>query len=473
MLLRQIFDPNLAHYACLIGCQRSGEAVIVDPLRDIDQYRVLAEKEGLRITAAVETHIHADFVSGVPEFAADAAVRAFVSGEGGPDWQSEWADRLTNVTRLRDGDEFRIGRIRFQAVHTPGHTPEHLCYLVTDEGGGANEPVAFLTGDFLFVGDVGRPDLLEQAAGIAGTREAGARQLYNSLQKVKALPCHVQVLPAHGAGSACGKALGAMPHSTVGYELKFNPALKLATEGTEQEFVDFILSGQPEPPVYFANMKRVNKTGPAVLGRGPAPPVLTWQEFAVLNLREPRPVVLDTREDRVAFMAKHLRGSLFLPAAKFSDFAGSYLTPADATVLLVNDPAEAEPLARQLVRIGFDHLAGVLPAAALAEAPAEAFTSTRAIRFAEVPAALASGGHLLDVRRAVEFAAGHVKGAQNIAHPRLQARWHEVPEDRPLLVSCQSGLRAAGAAAFLERHGRRVTPVLDGFENAPQEILES
>jgi hydroxyacylglutathione hydrolase len=147
------------------------------------------------------------------------------------------------------------------------------------------------------------------------------------------------------------------------------------------------------------------------------------------------------------------------------------LTPADEAVLLVNDPAEAETLARQLVRMGFDHLAGVLPEAALAEAPANAFAVTPAIRFAEMPAALASGGHPLDVRRAVEFAAGHVKGAQNIAHTRLQARLHEVPENRPLIVSCQSGLRAAGAAAFLERHGRRVTCVLDGFENAPRKLL--
>lgn len=471
MLLRQIFDPNLAQYAYLIGCQRSGEAVVVDPLRDIDQYRTLAAQEGLRITAAVETHIHADFVSGVREFAADPAVRAFVSAEGGADWQSEWAGGLPNVTRLRDGDEFRIGRIRFQAVHTPGHTPEHMSYLVTDEGSGANEPVAFLTGDFLFVGDVGRPDLLEQAAGMAGTQEAGARQLFASLQKVKSLPCHVQVLPAHGAGSACGKALGAVPNSTIGYELKFNTALKLATEGTEAAFVEFILSGQPEPPVYFANMKRLNKSGPAVLGGAPAPQILDWNEFASLQNRKPGLVVLDTRGDRAAFMARHLRGSLFVPLAKFSDFAGSYLSPQDEVVLLMEHPEHAGSLARQLVRMGFDHLAGALAAESLEEAPADAFAATPALRFEEAPALLAAGSHPLDVRRATEFAAGHVRGAQNIAHTRLQARLHEVPADQPLLVSCQSGLRAAGASAFLERHGRRVTCVIDGFENAPREIL--
>ncbi|HMO64554.1 MAG TPA: MBL fold metallo-hydrolase, partial [Verrucomicrobiota bacterium] len=198
-------------------------------------------------------------------------MKVYVSGEGGPDWQSEWTEGRTKVTRLRDGEVFRVGNIEFQAVHTPGHTPEHMVYLVTDRGGGADEPVAMLSGDFLFVGDAGRPDLLEQAAGLEGTQEAGARALYRSLRKVSELPCHVQVLPAHGAGSACGKALGSVPNSTFGYEEKFNPALKLALNAGEGEFVQFILSGQPEPPPYFAIMKHVNKAGPAVLGRLPQP----------------------------------------------------------------------------------------------------------------------------------------------------------------------------------------------------------
>jgi hydroxyacylglutathione hydrolase len=473
MLLRQIFDPALAQYSYLIGCQRSGEAVIVDPLRDIDRYRALAAQEDLRITAAVETHIHADFVSGVRGFAADPGVRAYVSAEGGADWQSEWAGDMANVVRLRDGDGFRVGRIRFQALHTPGHTPEHMSYLVTDEGGGADEPVALLTGDFLFVGDVGRPDLLEQAAGLTGTQEEGARQLYRSLQKVKALPCHVQVLPAHGAGSACGKALGAVPSSTIGYELKFNTALKLATEGPDQAFVDFILSGQPEPPVYFANMKKVNKIGPPLLRETPAPELLTWPAFAALQQQKARLIVLDTRADSVAFLARHLRGSLFMPSAKFSDFAGSYLSPEAEVVLLLDDPDQADGYVRQLVRMGFDHIAGVLPVAALAGAPAEAFATIPAVPFAGAPEILAAGASPLDVRRATEFAGGHVRGAQNIAHTRLQVRMAELPPALPLLVSCQSGLRAAGAAAFLARAGRQVTCVTDGFENAPPEILSA
>jgi hydroxyacylglutathione hydrolase len=347
MFLRQIPDPHLSQYAYLIGCQRTGEAIVIDPERDIERYRAVAAEEGLRLTAVAETHIHADFVSGARELADSPTVRVYLSAEGGPDWQSEWERGLANVTYLHDGDTFKVGNIEFKAMHTPGHTPEHLVYFVTDIGGGANEPVALLTGDFLFVGDVGRPDLLEQAAGLAGTQEAGARQLYASLRRVAGLPCHLQILPAHGAGSACGKALGSVPFSTFGYEAKFNPALRLALDGTEEDFVKFILSGQPEPPAYFADMKRVNRLGPAVLGTLHAPRQMHPDEIST-RLDDPNFVVLDTRDDRAAFLARHLRGSLFAPAAKFPDFAGSYLTPENEIVIVVEDLADADEFVRSL-----------------------------------------------------------------------------------------------------------------------------
>jgi hydroxyacylglutathione hydrolase len=472
MFLRQVPDPHLSQYAYIIGCQRTGEAIVVDPERDIDRYREVAAQEGLRITAVAETHIHADFVSGAREFAAaDPAIRIYVSAEGGTDWQSEWTNGMANVTKLRDGDVFRIGNIQFKAVHTPGHTPEHMVYLVTDLGGGANEPIAMLSGDFIFVGDAGRPDLLEQAAGMGGTQEKGARQLYASLRKVADLPCHVQVLPAHGAGSACGKALGSVPNSTFGYEEKFNPALKLAAAGDEQAFVDFILSGQPEPPAYFAEMKRVNKVGPPVLGSLPAPRRLQVADIAV-RLDEPGFVTLDTR-DRAAFLSSHLRRSLFAPPEKFSDFAGSYVAPADEIVLVVEDAADADEFVRQLIRMGFDKVAGVLSAGSIASAPDALKVATRAVKFADVPGVLSAGGNwaLLDVRKATEFAEGHLRGAQNLAHTRLRPRLAEVPGDAPLVVSCASGMRAAGACAFLAREGREVVCVADQLAKAPKALL--
>jgi hydroxyacylglutathione hydrolase len=471
MFLRQISDAALAQYSYIIGCQRSGEAVVVDPERDIDRYLEEAAAAGLKITAVAETHIHADFVCGAREFAQrDPAIKLYLSAEGGEFWKSVWAEGLPGYHPLRDGDNFKIGNIELRAVHTPGHTPEHMVFLVTDRGGGANEPIALLSGDFLFVGDAGRPDLLEQAAGLEGTQEAGAKALYQSLRKVSELPCHVQVLPAHGAGSACGKALGAVPNSTFGYEEKFNPALKLALNSGESEFVNFILSGQPEPPGYFANMKHVNRVGPALLGAVPKPPLVRLGDVAG-RLGESGFVVLDTRS-REAFLKSHLRGSLFAPAEKFSDFAGSYLSPEQEIVLVVSNPGGAEEFVRQLVRIGFDHVTGILPASEVDTAPAELCAAIETVDFGGVGDLLSGGSKpaLLDVRKATEFAAGHLRGAANFAHTRLLPRLEEIPAG-PLLVNCQSGTRAAGACAFLARHGRRATAILDKFENAPKEWL--
>jgi hydroxyacylglutathione hydrolase len=287
MLLRQIFDPYLAQYAYLVGCQRTGVALLIDPLRDIAPYQALAKENGLRITAVAETHIHADFVSGGAEFAADPEVWLHVSAEGGPDWSYAWPGSRPNTHWLKDGDVFEVGKIRVRALHTPGHTPEHLSFLITDVGGGADEPLALCTGDFVFVGDVGRPDLLESAAGESGAMEPAARALRKSLvQTLPPLPDFLQILPGHGAGSSCGKSLGAVPTTTLGYERRFNAPLKLALED-EGDFVRQILSGQPEPPLYFATMKRVNRDGVRVTGGVPDAPGWTGRISTADTLRVP------------------------------------------------------------------------------------------------------------------------------------------------------------------------------------------
>lgn len=228
MFLRQITDSALAQNAYLIGCQRTGEAIVIDPERDVDRYLKVAAENELHITAVADTHIHADYLTGARELMEHHGAVAYLSAEGGPDWQFEWAKGHANARFLRDGDTFRVGNIELKAVHSPGHTPEHMSFLVTDLGGGASEPMALLSGDFIFVGDVGRPDLLESAAGKVGVMEPSARTLYGSLRATAALPEHLQILPAHGAGSACGKALGAVPVSVLGYERRFNGALRLA-----------------------------------------------------------------------------------------------------------------------------------------------------------------------------------------------------------------------------------------------------
>jgi len=467
MFLRQVYNHPLAQYAYVIGCQKTGEAIVIDPLREVTPYRAIAEAEGLRLTAVAETHIHADFVSGARELSADGQTKVYVSAEGGPDWQSEWALKLPNAHLLNHGDVFHVGNIKFEVLHTPGHTPEHVCYLVTDEGGGATQPMALITGDFLFVGDVGRPDLLEQAAGMAGTQEAGAKRLYHSLRTLENLPGYLQILPAHGAGSACGKSLGAVPSSTLGYEKLVNHALGLALNGTEEEFVSFILEGQPEPPLYFANMKRVNKTGPAVLGDVCTPPALPLADV-LEHLSDPGLVVVDTRSNRHAFAAGHLPGSLFAPAqGDFPGFAGSFLMPEEKVVLVAESAAAAGELAWQLRDIGFDHVLGWLPASALDEVPEGGLAKLEATTFQDLPAGL----QVLDARRRTEFEAGHLAGAINIAHTRLRARSGELPAGEPLAVHCQSGTRAAAASAWLRREGRKVLFINDSFQNAPANRL--
>ncbi len=467
MFLRQITDSSLAQNAYVIGCQRTGEAILIDPERDVHRYFQVAAENDLRITAVADTHIHADYLSGAREMVVRHGATAYLSEEGGPDWQFEWAKGNPNARFLKHGDVFRVGNIEFKALLTPGHTPEHMSFLVTDIGGGADQPMALLTGDFIFVGDVGRPDLLESAAGQAGAMEPSARTLYASLRETAALPEYLQILPAHGAGSACGKDLGAVPNSVLGYERKFNPALREALTATEDDFVRHILTGQPEPPLYFARMKRDNRLGPALLPDGlhPVPARITaddlgdWMEDAT---------ILDLRADRAAFAQKHLRGALFAPIAggKLPIAAGSYVDEDSRILLVVEDDSQVDDAVLQLIRIGLDHVAGWIPVD-------EALSDSRFIasypRIA--PADLPADAAVLDVRRADEFAAAHVKGAQNIAHTRLAARLEEVPKGKPLYVHCAGGTRAAIASAFLASRGYQVVHVDGPFARIPSSLM--
>src|SRR5665647_23148 len=241
MILRRFHDQQLAQMSYLIGCSATHTAIVVDPLRDPDIYIAAASAAGLEITHVTETHIHADFVSGTRELVARTGAQMLLSAEGPPEWQYAFAE-ADGAKLLHDGDMFDVGRIRFTVRHTPGHTPEHLSFLVKDLET-ADEPVAIITGDFVFVSDVGRPDLLERAANVPGTKEASARQLFLSLSRIRKLPDYLQIWPGHGAGSACGKSLGDMPSSTVGYERMANWALG---ERNVEAFVDRVLEGQPD-----------------------------------------------------------------------------------------------------------------------------------------------------------------------------------------------------------------------------------
>lgn len=443
MTLRRIFESTLAHASYLIG--DSGQAVIVDPNRDIEAYMALAAEEGLRIVAIAETHIHADYASGAYELAQRTGAALYVSDEGPEEWKYAFAS-AQNVLPVRDGDTFVVGNLKFEVVATPGHTPEHIAFVLDDGSG----PIGAFTGDFLFVGDVGRPDLLERAAGIAGTMEAGGRSLFRSIQKfTERFPAEMLIWPAHGAGSACGKSLGDVPVSSLGIERRTNWAFQIADE---ERFVREILSGQPEPPIYFKEMKRINKEFPAFgqanLVRVPGSQVVDAldSETLVVDLRTPGDVAIGS-----------LAGSLHLPLDRsFTTWAG-WLLPYDREILLIaNSHVEAETAAARLSLIGITRVAGWSGTEALRAyerkhgtlaitpqvSPAELYARTQA---AEV--------EVLDVRGASEYAAGHIPGAAHIFLGRLPSRLEELPRNRPIVVHCAGGSRTPVAASVLRRAG--------------------
>ena len=338
MIFRRFYDAKLAQASYLIGCARTGEALVVGSQSGLRAVRRGRPLENLRVSWVTETHIHADFVSGSRELAAHTGARLLLSAAGGPDWNYEYATEA-GAELLVEGSTFAVGAIRFRALHTPGHTPEHLAFLVTDSAG-ADQPMGVLTGDFLFVGDVGRPDLLERAVKVAGTMERSARDLFASLQRFRELPDYLQIWPGHGAGSACGKSLSAVPQSTLGYERLFNWAFGVTDEA---EFVRLVLDGQPDPPAYFAMMKSINRLGPPIRGAMQRPVHVTVERLA--DASEAGAFVIDTRP-AASFAAGHLPGSINIPLDRsFSTWAG-WLTPYDRDLYLVADRA-AGPRSRR------------------------------------------------------------------------------------------------------------------------------
>ncbi len=453
MLLRTLYDEKLAQASYLLGCQATGQAMVVDPNRDVQQYVRAAQKEGLRISYVTETHIHADFVSGTRELAQVTRAQLHLSAHGGDDWRYGFVDGDTVL--LHDGDVFNLGNLRIQVMHTPGHTPEHICFLVTDTPL-TEQPMGIFSGDFVFVGDVGRPDLLEKAAGVAGTMRAGARDLYHSIERFRQLAEYLQVWPGHGAGSACGKALGAVPQSTAWYEQLFSPAFQFQTEDA---FIDFILSGQPEPPHYFAQMKRINRDGPPLLNGMKPLPRLADESIAGL-LQQQTPIV-DTRH-AVAFARGHLNGTINIPYNRaFTTWAG-WLLPYDRPFALIADERTIAEMSHDLALIGLDNAAGYFTRSVLAGSAQQTLPSLRTGQLADL--LRQPDVFVLDVRGANEWTEGHLPGVRNIPVGYVAERSNELPRDKRIVVHCQTGSRSAIAASVLQSLGFNAANVLGGFD---------
>lgn len=442
MFFKQYSLDGLACQSYLIGDGDS--AVVVDPQRDVDIYLDTAREQGMIIRHVIDTHLHADHVSGNTELAqrTGALLHIHPAAQAGYPHQP-----------LREADEVRAGAVRLRALFTPGHTPDHVSLVVTDTSR-SDEPWFVLTGDWVFVGDIGRPDLLGQAAG----RRLSA-QMFDSLHtQLPTLPDSAELYPGHGAGSLCGRAMSAKLSSTVGFERRFNPSLGIDDKET---FVQILTSDLPAQPPNLAHIKKLNREGPPVLGE------LVAHHLSVTKVRgllKHGAILVDTREPG-AFGAGHGKGALniVLSSGHFATRLGFLVTPGTPIVFVARGAEECLCAFRAAIHVGLDSVAGYLTATEAKALPAASLPQMGVQRLA---ASLPKGGvHVLDVRERGEFTMGHVPGAQWIPLGQLPGRMAELPRDGRLAVMCAGGMRSSSAASLLARNGYNdVVNVPEGFD---------
>ena len=434
MIFQQLVNEDAGCLSYLIGCSQAGASIVVDPARDrIDEYLRLARKKGLKITHILETHTHADHISGGRELAALTQAPILLHRE---------SRAVFEHGSVADGDEIRIGKIAFKILHTPGHTPDSICLLVTDHER-ADEPWFILTGDTVFIGDVGRPDL--------GGAQAAAG-LYDSLQRaILPLDDSVEVYPAHGGGSLCGRAMSSKPGSTIGFERRFNPSLRARSR---DEFVDMLMAGLPPKPPSFETIVGKNqgliplqRSKPRPLTAREAADVLGRGDACVLDLRDPG-----------TYGEAHVAGALnvWIESPQFAERV-AWLAPPDARLILVaQGPTDIDRAIKALTRVGVDAIEGFLERGMLewksAALPVE---SVAQITPYELNEWLDEGRDVLvvDVREPFEWREGHVEGAMHLPMLEAAKRLGELPADRPKAVMCAGGLRSSSVISVLERHG--------------------
>jgi glyoxylase-like metal-dependent hydrolase (beta-lactamase superfamily II) len=453
VIFRQFYLPCLAHASYLVGDEASGTAAVVDPQRDTDQYVAFAAEHGLTIRHVILTHLHADFVAGHLELNKATGATIYLGAK---------AKASYPFTPLSDGSRIEFGRVRLSALETPGHTPESISLVVHDLNAGTTKPYAVLTGDTLFIGDVGRPDL-RVALGWSAA-ELGS-MLFDSLHdKLLALPDESLVYPAHGAGSLCGKAISSETFSTLGEQRRSNYALQPMSKDT---FIRVVTSDQPEAPAYFTYDAVLNSedrpTLDEALARGMKP--LTLE--AVLALQAAGAQILDTR-DPVDFAAAHLTGSISIGlCGSYATWAGTVLD-CDHPIVIIADPDRETEAAVRLGRIGFDHVAGYLTDGMRSLASRPELTA-RTTRISAPFAAEVLSSHqpplIIDVRTPREHDEGRIAGSLSIPLNHLVDRMDSLPKDRPLLVYCAGGYRSTIGASLLQRHGfDRVSEIASGIE---------
>lgn len=443
MFFQHVYDKTLAQASYFIGCQKAGVAAVIDPKRDVDTYLEIAKQNNMQITHIMETHIHADFLTGSRELAALTGAKLYLSDEGGPGWEYEF-----DHVGLKDGSSFQVGNLRIDVLHTPGHTPESISFLLTDTPA-SPEPVMFFTGDFVFVGDIGRPDLLEKAAGLSGTMDAGAREMYKSIKRFSDLPDYIQVWPGHGAGSACGKALGAVPSTTVGYEKVRNWAFRFAQD--EKGFVNYLLEDQPEPPYYFAMMKKLNKVNRPLLTSVPQLTQLSNQEMKDAMAKGIK--LIDVR-NKVDFANGFIPGSINIQGNNsFATWAGWFLT-YDEPFMLLAAPSQLDDVTRKLMRIGLDNIMGYVPSTEAFIKEGGQLEKANVITIDEFKKAMAEPNvQVVDLRNATEYKSGHVKGADHVFIGTMMNNLNKINKDKKVLIHCQGGDRSTIGYSLLRKEG--------------------
>ena len=451
MILHQFYLNCLAHASYLIGDEPSGAAAVVDPQRDIEQYVAFAAQHGLRIEHVILTHLHADFIAGHLELRDRVGARIYLGAKA----QAEYA-----FTPLADGGRIEMGRVRLQAIETPGHTPESISIAVYDRDRSETEPHAVLTGDTLFVGDVGRPDL-RAALGWSATDLGGL--LYDSLRtKLLTLPDASLVYPAHGAGSLCGKAISNKTVSTIGEQRRSNYALQPMTK---HAFVDLVTADQPDAPAYFTYDAVLNSKERPTLDEALARELNPMTLELVLALQRTGGQILDTR-DPTEFAAAHLAGSLNVGlGGQYATWAGTLLD-RERPIVIIADPGREYEAATRLGRIGFDHIVGYLQDGLHSLKTRPDLTATTERVSAPLASERLARGEALavDVRAPGERAQKSVAGSVSLPLNHLAERAGELPTDRPLLVYCAGGYRSSIAASLLQQRGfTRVSEIAGGL----------
>ncbi|WP_353508524.1 rhodanese-like domain-containing protein [Intrasporangium sp.] len=448
MIFTQYYLDCLSQASYLVGDATTGRAVVVDPRRDVGEYLDDAGARGLTIVGIINTHFHADFVSGHLELARETGAWIGYGEAAAPEFE---------VRSLADGERISLGDVTLQIMATPGHTPESISVLVLERPDD-EVPYGVLTGDALFIGDVGRPDLL---ASVGHTAEELGRMLYDSVQhKLMALPDAVRVFPAHGAGSACGKNLSTERQSTIGEQRRFNYACQPMTE---DEFLEVVAGGQPAAPAYFLYNATLNKQGREVRDVHASVPALTAEQ---VELALADGAVLHDARDHQEFAAGHLRGAINVPwDGRLAETVGTVLTPDQPVVIMAPDGQEQE-VATRFARIGFDQVLGhVADPEGYLVAHQDDVASASRLTAAQASSAVAeSDAQIVDIRNQGELAEGMLPGARHIPLAELAARSDELDPDRPVLLYCAGGWRSSVGASLLRAKGfGDVSDLLGGY----------